>query len=76
MRFKSLNNGLGEKDDGDDFQKEMNLKGRPNGMKEPENAPDLPEEMPEYLEKELDELKKEDNYGVIIIYKVFRLNLL
>jgi len=30
------------------------------------NAPDMPDQMPDYLEKELDMMKSEDNYGVCI----------
>jgi len=51
MRFKSLDTP-------------RSMQSIPPGMQRPPNAPDIPDEMPDYLEKELDMLKENDTYGV------------
>jgi len=62
MRFKQD----GE-DSGDEEQHSSSMDNMPKGMVLPEHRPDIPDEMPDYLEKELDMLKENDNYGVRII---------
>ena len=71
MRFKSTHH-LRQDNINDEMHNEQALENfQENSRGEPpremirdEHAPDIPDEMPEYLEKELDMLKDNDSYGV------------
>ncbi len=73
FRFKSLDSKVPEDDysdepEYDDSNDSHNMINKPQGMQAPDNAPDIPEEMPDYLEKELDMLKEQEEGVVNNIY--------